>query len=79
MLVEEEQPSIKPNITPQDNFELYKSEIINIIIKLKNQGLSVEETTERFNMEGILTLSGKSGWSSKPINQIYKFIDAAKK
>jgi len=71
--------TLKPSIKPEDNFELYKSEIINIIIQLKNDGLTVEETTEKFNTDGVLTLSGKSLWSSKSIAQIYKFIDAVKK
>jgi DNA-binding transcriptional MerR regulator len=78
MLVEEK-PSIRPTITPKENFEQYKSEIINIIIRLKTEGLSVEETTQRFNSEGILNLKGKSQWSSKAIAQIYKFIEAVKK
>ena len=79
MLVKEETACIKPQITPDENFESYKSEIINIIIQLKNQGLSVEETTDRFNDDGVLTLSGKPRWSAKAIEQIYRFIDAVKK
>jgi hypothetical protein len=79
LLGKEETASIKPNITPDENFESYKSEIINIIIQLKNQGSSVEETTDRFNNDGVLTLSGKPRWSTKAIDQIYRFIDAAKK
>jgi hypothetical protein len=81
MLVEEKavQPKIKPTITPEENFKQYKSEVINIIIQLKKEGLSVDETTDRFNDEGVLTLSGKSRWSTKSINQIYRFIDAVKK
>ena len=79
MLVEEETASIKPTITPDENFESYKSEIINIIIQLKRQGSSVEETTERFNSDGVLTLSGKPRWSPRAIEQIYRFIDAVKK
>ncbi|MCP4113962.1 MAG: hypothetical protein GY737_00905 [Desulfobacteraceae bacterium] len=74
-----EEPGIRPTVTPDENFEQYKSEIINIIIRLKNEGLSVEETTRRFNNEGILNLKGKSQWSSKAIAQIYKFIEAVKK
>jgi len=81
MLVEEKKasPGIRPLITPEENFELYKSEIINIIIQLKKQGLSVDETTGRFNDEGVLTLSGKPRWSTRAIEQIYRFIDAVKK
>ncbi len=74
-----EESNIRPTITPEENFEQYKSEIINIIIRLKTEGLSVEETTRRFNSEGILNLKGKSRWSSKAIAQIYKFIEAVKK
>lgn len=80
MLVEEKEASsgIKPVITPEENFEQYKSEIINIIIQLKSQGLSVDETTGRFNDENVLTLSGKPRWSTRAIDQIYRFIDAVK-
>ncbi|MCK5097976.1 MAG: hypothetical protein KAR45_07720 [Desulfobacteraceae bacterium] len=67
----------KPDFSPKDDFENYKSEIINIIIDLKNQGSTKEETCERFNQEGILTLSGKPKWSIKTISQIYQLINNA--
>ena len=71
-------PSLKPEITPQEDLEGYKKTVMNLIVQLKDQGLSVEETTQRFNDEGVLTLSGKDRWASKAIAQIYRFIDAAK-
>ncbi len=71
-------PKIKKReFSPKDDFEKYKSEIINIIIDLKNQGSTEEETCEQFNQEGILTFSGKAKWSVKIISQIYKLIENA--
>ncbi|MBI9090000.1 MAG: MerR family transcriptional regulator [Desulfobacterium sp.] len=78
LLVTDEQ-NIRPTVTPEENFEQYKSEIINIIIRLKTEGLTVEETTKKFNSEGVLNLKGKPQWNSKAIAQIYKFIEAVKK
>lgn len=73
-----DRPSLKPDITPQDNLQEYKKVVMNIIIQLKNDGYSVEETTRRFNEDGIITLSGKDRWTEKAISQIYTFIDAAR-
>lgn len=70
-------PILKPDITPEEDLPKYKAAIMSIIIQLKSDGFSVEQTTERFNNEGILTLSGKAKWGTKSIAQIYKFIDAA--
>lgn len=67
---------LRPSVTIEENFNQYKSEIINNIIKLKKEGLSVEETTKRFNKEGITTLSGKKRWSTRTISKIYKFIES---
>ncbi len=67
----------KPEFSPKDDFEKYKSEIINIIIDLKNKGVTEEKTHEIFNKEGILTFSGKSKWTIKTISQIYQLIDNA--
>ncbi len=67
----------KPEFSPEDNFEKYKSEIINIIIDLKNQGSTEKETCEQFNKKGILTFSGKTKWSVKTISQIYNLIENA--
>jgi len=78
LLVEnEERNSLIPDISPDEDFEAYKQAIINIIIELKQQGLTPEDTCERFNKEGVRTLSGKSRWSVKTINGIYRFIDSA--
>jgi hypothetical protein len=63
--------------SPKDDFEKYKSEIINLIIDLKDQGFSKEETCEQFNKGGILTFSGKTKWSVKLISQIYQLIENA--
>lgn len=71
-------PKIKKlEFSPKDDFEKYKSEIINIIIDLKDQGSTEEETCEQFNKEGVLTLSGKTKWSVKMISQIYQLIENA--
>ena len=67
---------LRPSVTLEENFNQYKSEIINNIIKLKKEGLSVEETTERFNKAGIKTLSGKTRWNTRTIDKIYKFIES---
>ena len=72
-------PSLKPDITPQEDLKAYKAAIINTIIRLKKEGLSVEETTKRFNDDDVPTLSGKKGWSIKAISQIYSFLKTAKK
>ncbi len=70
---------LKPKVTPKENFKKYKAQIINLIIKLKSDGHSVEETTQMFNTEDIQTLSGKNKWNEKMIAQIYKFIESAGK
>ncbi|MCK5310896.1 MAG: hypothetical protein KAJ62_02225 [Desulfobacteraceae bacterium] len=67
----------KPEFSPIDDFKNYKSEIINIIIDLKNQGITEQETCEKFNKEGILTFSGKTNWSIKTISQVYQLINNA--
>ena len=73
---EEIQDDLKPSVTLEENFDQYKSEIINSIIKLKKEGLSVEDTTQRLNKAGVKTLSGKSRWGIKTIAKIYKFIES---
>ena len=78
LLVEEEKPSpLTPDISPDEDFEAYKQAIINIIIELKQQGLTPEDTCDRFNKEEVRTLSGKPRWSVKTISGIYRFIDSA--
>lgn len=80
LLIEDEtekiQDNLKPSVTLEENFDQYKSEIINSIIKLKKEGLSVEETTTRLNNAGVITLSGKNRWGVKTIAKIYKFIES---
>ena len=70
--------AIKIDITPKEDLEKYKAAVMQVIIGLKTDGLSVEETTDRLNKNRVETLSGKPEWSRKAISQIYKFIDAAK-
>jgi len=74
----DEAPSLKPDITPQENIGEYKAAVMKIILGLKSEGYSAEETTKRLNKDEIQTLSGKPGWGEKSILQIYKFIDSAK-
>ncbi|MBA3009989.1 MAG: hypothetical protein KKF12_12070 [Proteobacteria bacterium] len=71
-------PSLKPDITPEENLKEYKSVVMKIILSLKTEGLSAEESTRRLNQDGVQTISGKSQWSEKAILQIYKFIDSVK-
>ncbi len=74
----DETPSLKPDITPQEDIAKYKAVVMKIILGLKSEGYSAEKTTKRLNKDKIQTLSGKPGWSEKAISQIYKFIDSAK-
>lgn len=74
-------PAAKPKKTvPEpapENKEDYKSKILKRIIQMKQKDhLSVEETTRRFNEEGVKTLSGKGAWDQKTIQGIYKYIDS---
>ncbi|MBF0572922.1 MAG: MerR family transcriptional regulator [Desulfamplus sp.] len=69
----------KPKASLENNFEQYKTEVINIIIKLRKDGYTVEQTTEILNNEEIKPLSGKNRWTTKMIAKIYTFIEAAKK
>lgn len=66
------------DITPEDDIQKYKAAVMQVILGLKNDGLTVEETTEKLNASKVKTLSGKPEWGQKAILQIYKFIDAAK-
>ena len=57
--------------------EDYKSKILKRIIQMKQkEGLSVEETAQRLNDEGLKTLSGKDHWDVRTIQGIYKYIDS---
>lgn len=73
-----ETPSIKPDISPDQDMKKYKAAIMEIIIELKEQGLTARQTTDRFNHDGVATLSGKPSWGLKAIEKIYRFIDSAK-
>jgi DNA-binding transcriptional MerR regulator len=73
-----ETPSIKPDISPDQDMKKYKAAIMEIIIELKEQGLTARQTTDRFNHDGVATLSGKPTWGLKAIEKIYRFIDSAK-
>lgn len=72
------QPSLKPDITPDQDLAKYKAAVMKIIIELKSQGLSPEDTTDRLNKDEVPTLSGKPQWRAKAIKKIYGFIDSAK-
>lgn len=69
----------KTSVTPENDFKKYKSEIINHIITLKKEGLSIEDTTALFNKEKVKTLSGKDQWSRKAIAKIFTLIDSVNK
>ncbi|MFH2060903.1 MAG: hypothetical protein ABIJ59_18680 [Pseudomonadota bacterium] len=66
------------DISPQEDQGKYKAAVMQVIIGLKTDGLSIEETTKTLNANKVKTLSGKPEWGQKAISQIYKFIDAAK-
>ncbi|WDP88340.1 MAG: hypothetical protein HUN04_00685 [Desulfobacter sp.] len=76
--VSEEQPSLKPDVSPEEDLPKYKAAVMKIIIELKSQGLSANETTDRLNKDQVATLSGKPNWGEKAIEKIYGFIDSAK-
>lgn len=71
-------PSIKPDISPDQDMKKYKAAVMKIIIGLKEQGLSAQQTTDRLNRDDVATLSGKPTWGLKAIEKIYGFIDSAK-
>ncbi len=76
--IKKQSPKIKnPTVSFDENFAQFKSEVINIIINLKKEGYTIEETTDLLNEEKITTLSGKNRWSKKMIGKIYTFIEAA--
>lgn len=70
--------SIKPDISPDQDVKKYKAAVMKIIIELKEQGLTAQQTTDRLNQDDVATLSGKPVWSLKAIEKIYGFIDSAK-
>ncbi|MCG8553283.1 MAG: MerR family transcriptional regulator [Desulfobacterales bacterium] len=73
-----ETPSIKPDISPEQDIKKYKAAVMKIIIGLKEQGLNAQQTTDRLNRDDVATLSGKPTWGLKAIEKIYGFIDSAK-
>ncbi len=73
-----EKRSIALDVFPEDNLEKYKAAIMKIILELKTDGLSAEETAFQLNKNKIRTLSGKPEWSQKAIAQIYKFMTSVK-
>jgi DNA-binding transcriptional MerR regulator len=70
--------TINMDISPDAGIEKYKAAIMKVILELKTDGLSAEETTLLLNKNKIRTLSGKPEWSQKAISQIYKFMSAVK-
>ena len=70
-------PSLKPDISRDQDLEKYKAAVMKIIMSLKTRGLGAEETARRLNQDKVETISGKPDWTVKAISQIYSFIDAA--
>lgn len=73
-----ETPVIKPDISPDQDMGKYKAAVMKIIIELKEQGFTAQQTTDRLNRDGVTTLSGKPAWGLKAMDKIYGFIDSAK-
>ncbi|WP_035236732.1 hypothetical protein [Desulfobacter vibrioformis] len=73
-----ETPVIKPDISPDQDMGKYKAAVMKIIIELKEQGFTAQQTTDRLNRDGVATLSGKPAWGLKAMDKIYGFIDSAK-
>ncbi len=71
------EPSLKPDISRDQNLEKYKAAVMKIIMALKSRGLDAKETAQRLNKDKVETISGKPEWTVKAISQIYSFIDAA--
>lgn len=71
------EPSLKPDISRDQDLEKYKAAVMKIIMSLKNRGVGAEETARRLNRDKVETISGKPDWTVKAISQIYSFIDAA--
>jgi hypothetical protein len=70
-------PSLEPTVSPEKDFDTYKSEIIAIIVEMKKQGLSAGDAAGSLNDRGIRTLRGKGTWSDKAIAKVYDLIDSA--
>nr|WP_320014955.1 hypothetical protein [uncultured Desulfobacter sp.] len=72
-----ETPLIKLDVSPDQDMKKYKAAVMKILIELKEQGFTAQQTTDRFNRDGVATLSGKPAWGLKAIEKIYGFIDSA--
>lgn len=73
-----ETPVIKLDISPDQDMGKYKAAVMKIIIELKGQGFTAQQTIDRFNRDGVATLSGKPTWGLKAMDKIYGFIDSVK-
>lgn len=73
-----EMPVIKLDISPDQDIGKYKAAVMKIIIELKGQGFTAQQTTDRLNRDGVATLSGKPTWGLKAMDKIYGFIDSVK-
>lgn len=71
------EPSLKPDISRDQDLEKYKAAVMKIIMSLKSRGVGPEESARRLNQDKVETISGKPQWTVKAISQIYSFIDAA--
>lgn len=71
------EPSLKPDISRDQDIKKYKAAVMKIIMALKSRGLDAGETAQRLNQDKVETISGKPEWTVKAISQIYSFIDAA--
>lgn len=70
-------PSLKPDISRDQDLEKYKAAVMKIIMGLKSDGLSAREAARRLNQDNVDTISKKPEWTVKAMSQIYAFIDAA--
>lgn len=53
-----------------------KEQILNRIISMKdNDGLNFSEIADKFNREGLKTLSGRGKWHRKTISRIYNNLE----
>ncbi|MFN2356180.1 MAG: hypothetical protein ABR534_00385 [Desulfotignum sp.] len=70
-------PSLKPDVSRDQDLEKYKAAVMKIIMGLKSQGVSASQAARRLNQDNVETISKKPEWTDKAISQIYAFIDAA--
>ncbi len=50
----------------------YKRQILEIICKLRDEGLTFEEIASRLNTDKYQTLTGKSSWQAGTVNKMYQ-------